>query len=76
MTETTISTRKPADVTINIAPPAESIYQDTDDICIYCMVSVNRDYSHKCGRCGEYKGIMTVAEAKKAGYATIEEGWL
>jgi len=39
--------------------------EDTDNYCVFCAES---GVGTVCRRCGEYKGVMTKADAIKAGY--------
>lgn len=47
---------------------------DTDYICIFCGLTTSNVDSAKysCYSCGEYKGWLTIGEAKKLGYYETE----
>lgn len=64
------TSRRAPDVVIHSMPQTQ-ISADLL-ICVFCNVEASQE-SHKCYRCGEYKGIMTTAEARQAGYQIEED---
>jgi hypothetical protein len=60
---------RPADVTINLAPTVEDELKDTDYICVFCgATTTDPDRAkYSCYTCQEYKGWVTIGEAKRLG---------
>lgn len=67
-TENKTETR-PADVVINLVPAVEDELKDTDYICVFCgATTTDPDRAkYSCYTCREYKGWVTIAEAKRSG---------
>lgn len=69
MSKTIAFSRRTADVAIHLVQPSST---DREIICIFCQIPAGTE-SYKCQRCGEYKGLMTITEARSAGYQVEEE---
>lgn len=69
MSKTITFSCRTADVAIHLVPASST---DKEIICIFCQIPAGTE-SYKCQRCGEYKGLMTTAEARSAGYQVNEE---
>lgn len=69
------SADKAADIVIKLAPPVQSEPQDTDHICSYCgIITTDPDRArYACYSCREYKGWMTIGQAKALGYYTPDD---
>lgn len=65
---------RPADVVINLVPTVEDELKDTDYICVFCgATTTDPDRAkYSCYTCREYKGWITIAEAKRLGEYEVE----
>lgn len=64
-----------AHLIIELTPQADQEPRDTDHICSYCgVITTDPDRArYACHSCREYKGWMTIGEAKALGYYTNDE---